>query len=52
MIGRIDAVWGGSWALGVFYSKVKCVPVVLYVCDLTLEDLLMLKMARARLTIA
>jgi glycosyltransferase involved in cell wall biosynthesis len=44
-IGRIDAVWGGSWVPGVFYSKVKRVPVVLDVCDLTLEDLPMLKMA-------
>ena len=44
-IGRIDAVWGGSWVSGVFYSKVKGVPVVLDVCDLTLEDLPMLKMA-------
>jgi colanic acid biosynthesis glycosyl transferase WcaI len=44
-IGRIDAVWGGSWVPGVFYSKIKGVPVVLDVCDLTLEDLPMLKMA-------
>jgi glycosyltransferase involved in cell wall biosynthesis len=43
-IGRIDAVWGGSWVSGVLYSKVKRVPVVLDVCDLTLEDLPMLKL--------
>ena len=43
-IGKIDTVWGGSWVPGVFYSKVKRVPVVLDVCDLTLEDLPMLKM--------
>jgi colanic acid biosynthesis glycosyl transferase WcaI len=44
-IGKIDAVWGGSWVPGIFYNKVKGVPVVLDVCDLTLEDLPMLKMA-------
>jgi glycosyltransferase involved in cell wall biosynthesis len=43
-IGKIDAVWGGSWIPGIFYSKAKRVPVVLDVCDLTLEDLPMLKM--------
>jgi glycosyltransferase involved in cell wall biosynthesis len=44
-IGNVDAIWGGSWISGIVYSKLKRAPVVLDVCDLTLEDLPMLKLA-------
>ena len=42
--GKTDIVWGGSWVPGILYSKVKGAPLVLDVCDLTVEDLSMLKM--------
>jgi glycosyltransferase involved in cell wall biosynthesis len=45
--GRTDAVWGTSWIPGIFYSKVKRVPLILDVCDLTIEDLPLLKLADA-----
>ena len=44
--GKADIIWGGSWLPGILYSKLKRIPVVLDVCDLTLEDLPLLKIAK------
>ena len=45
-IGKIDVVWAPSWVPGILYSKLKRTPVVLDVCDLTVEDLPGLKLVR------
>jgi glycosyltransferase involved in cell wall biosynthesis len=45
LVGQTDVVLGSSWVPGLIYSRLKRVPVVLDVCDLTVEDLPMLKMA-------
>jgi glycosyltransferase involved in cell wall biosynthesis len=44
-IEKNDAVFGTSWVPGLIYSRVKKVPLVLDVCDLTVEDLPLLKLA-------
>jgi len=44
--GKADVIWGGSWVPGILYSKLKRIPVVLDVCDLTVEDLPLLKIAK------
>jgi colanic acid biosynthesis glycosyl transferase WcaI len=44
--GKADIIWGGSWVPGLLYSKLKRIPVVLDVCDLTVEDLPLLKIAK------
>lgn len=44
--GKTDVIWGGSWLPGILYSKLKGIPVVLDVCDLTVEDLPLLKIAK------
>ncbi|MCW3998717.1 MAG: glycosyltransferase family 4 protein [Candidatus Bathyarchaeota archaeon] len=44
-VGRTDVVFGTSWTPGLVYSKLKRVPLVLDVCDLTLEDMPKLKLA-------
>jgi glycosyltransferase involved in cell wall biosynthesis len=43
-VGKVDAVWGSSWTPGHIYSRLKRVPVVRNVDDLTLEDLVDLKL--------
>lgn len=43
---KADIIWGGSWLPGILYSKLKRIPVVLDVCDLTVEDLPLLKIAK------
>ena len=43
-VGRVDAVWASSWVPGLVYGKVKRVPVALNEDDLTLEDLVDLKL--------
>jgi glycosyltransferase involved in cell wall biosynthesis len=43
---KVDIIWGGSWLPGILYSKLKRIPVVLDVCDLTVEDLPLLKIAK------
>ncbi len=43
-IRKVDAVWASSWAPGYFYSKIKRKPLALNVDDLTLEDLIDLKL--------
>jgi glycosyltransferase involved in cell wall biosynthesis len=44
--GSTDVVWGSSWMPGTVCSKLKKTPLVLDVCDLTVEDLPMLKLAK------
>lgn len=43
-IGRIDAVWAQSWLPGLLYARIKRVPIILNVDDLTIEDLSGLKL--------
>jgi glycosyltransferase involved in cell wall biosynthesis len=43
-VGKVDAIWASSWTPGHIYSKLKRVPVVRNVDDLTLEDLVDLKL--------
>jgi glycosyltransferase involved in cell wall biosynthesis len=43
-VGRVDAVWASSWVPGLVYGRVKRVPVALNEDDLTLEDLVDLKL--------
>jgi glycosyltransferase involved in cell wall biosynthesis len=43
-VGRVNAIWASSWAPGYIYSKIKRKPLALNVDDLTLEDLVDLKM--------
>jgi glycosyltransferase involved in cell wall biosynthesis len=45
-IGKIDAVWTQSWIPGLVCGKLKQVPVALNVDDLTLEDIIDLKLAK------
>jgi glycosyltransferase involved in cell wall biosynthesis len=45
-ICKTEVVWGTSWVPGTVYSKIKRTPLVLDVCDLTIEDLPMLNLAR------
>ena len=44
--GKTDVVWAGSWIPGTAYSKLKGTPLVLDVCDLTVEDLPLLNLAK------
>jgi glycosyltransferase involved in cell wall biosynthesis len=43
-VGKIVAVWASSWVPGLVYGRVKRVPVALNEDDLTLEDLVDLKL--------
>jgi colanic acid biosynthesis glycosyl transferase WcaI len=43
-VGKIDAIWASSWAPGYVYSKIKRKPLALNVDDLTLDDLVDLKL--------
>jgi glycosyltransferase involved in cell wall biosynthesis len=43
-VGKVDAVWASSWVPGLVYGRVKRVPVALNEDDLTLEDLVDLKL--------
>lgn len=43
-VGKIDAIWASSWTPGYIYGKLKRVPVAENVDDLTLEDLVDLKL--------
>jgi colanic acid biosynthesis glycosyl transferase WcaI len=45
-VGKIDAVWSQSWVPGLIYGKLKSVPVALNVDDLTIEDILRLKLIK------
>ncbi|MCJ7635641.1 glycosyltransferase family 4 protein [Candidatus Bathyarchaeota archaeon] len=44
LVGKVDAVWTSSWAPGLVYSRVKRKPLALNEDDLTLEDLVDLKL--------
>lgn len=44
LAGEADAIWATSWLPGITYGKVKRRPVALNVDDLTLEDLLGLRL--------
>lgn len=44
--GQADVVWGSSWVPGTIYSEMKRTPLVLDVCDLTVEDLPSLSLAK------
>ena len=44
LVGKVDAVWASSWAPGLVYSRVKRKPLALNEDDLTLEDLVDLKL--------
>jgi colanic acid biosynthesis glycosyl transferase WcaI len=44
-LSKIDVVWGDSWVPGLVYSRINRIPIVLDVCDLTVEDMPMLKLA-------
>ena len=43
-VGRVDIVWASSWVPGLVYGKIKRKPVALNVDDLTLEDIVGLKL--------
>ena len=43
-VGRIDAVWASSWIPGLTYGRLKRRPVALNVDDLTLEDIVDLRL--------
>lgn len=43
-VGKFDAVWASSWVPGLIYGRVKRKPVALNEDDLTLEDLVDLKL--------
>lgn len=43
-VGKVDAVWSSSWVPGIIYGKVKRRPVALNEDDLTLEDLVDLRL--------
>jgi len=43
-VGKIDVIWASSWLPGIVYSKVKRRPLALNVDDLTLKDLVGLKL--------
>ena len=43
-LGEVDAVWASSWIPGIIYGRVKSRPVALNEDDLTLEDLVDLKL--------
>lgn len=43
-VGKIDVIWAPSWLAGIVYSKLKRVPVALNVDDLTIEDVIDLKL--------
>ena len=43
-VGKVDAVWSSSWVSGLVYGRVKRRPVALNEDDLTLEDLVDLKL--------
>jgi glycosyltransferase involved in cell wall biosynthesis len=43
-VGKVDAVWASSWVPGYVYGKAKRCPLALNVDDLTLEDLVDLKL--------
>ena len=43
-MGKIDAIWSSSWVPGIVYGRVKRRPVALNVDDLTLEDLVDLRL--------
>jgi len=43
-VGKVDAVWSSSWVPGIIYGRVKRKPVALNEDDLTLEDLVDLKL--------
>ena len=43
-VGKVDAVWSSSWVPGLVYGRVKRRPVALNEDDLTLEDLVDLKL--------
>ena len=43
-VGKVDAVWSSSWVPGIVYGRVKRRPVALNEDDLTLEDLVDLRL--------
>jgi len=43
-VGKVDAVWASSWVPGIVYGRVKKRPVALNEDDLTLEDLVDLRL--------
>jgi glycosyltransferase involved in cell wall biosynthesis len=43
-VGNVDAIWASSWVPGIIYSRVKRRPVALNEDDLTLEDLVDLRL--------
>jgi glycosyltransferase involved in cell wall biosynthesis len=43
-VGKVDSVWASSWVPGYIFSKIKRKPLALNVDDLTLEDLVDLKL--------
>ena len=43
-VGKVDAVWSSSWVPGLVYGRVKRRPVALNEDDLTLEDMVDLKL--------
>lgn len=45
-VGKVDAVWSSSWIPGLVYGRVKRRPVALNEDDLTLEDLVDLKLIK------
>jgi glycosyltransferase involved in cell wall biosynthesis len=51
-VGKVDAVWASSWIPGYVYSKMKRSPLALNVDDLTLEDLVDLKLVDENSTVA
>ena len=46
LVGKVDAVWSASWIPGLVYGRVKRRPVALNEDDLTLEDLVDLKLVK------
>ena len=46
LVGKVDAVWSSSWIPGLIYGRVKRRPVALNEDDLTLEDLVDLKLIK------
>ncbi len=43
-VGAVDAIWASSWVPGWIYSRVKRTPLALNVDDMTLEDLIDLRL--------
>jgi glycosyltransferase involved in cell wall biosynthesis len=45
LVGKVDAIWAASWVPGWISSKLKRCPIAMNVDDLTVEDLVDLKLA-------